>query len=106
MATPRKYFNMPTVVDGYKFASKKEAKRYGELKLLQRVGKIRNLVLQPKYPITVNKMRVCTYVGDFLYDEVATGLPVLEDVKGVRTWVYKLKKALLWAVWGIRIVEI
>jgi hypothetical protein len=100
-----KYGNVKTTVDGFAFDSKKEAARYGELKLLQRAGEIRDLELQPRFPLVVNGHKVCTYVGDFKYTELA-GVEVIEDVKGVKTDVYRLKAKLMLACLGIEITEI
>ena len=101
----RKYSNTPVVVDGYRFASKAEAKRYGELKLLEKAGKISGLTLQPRYKLEVHGMKICDYVGDFYYF-TKTSHQVAEDVKGIRTPVYRLKKKLMKAIYGIDIVEI
>jgi hypothetical protein len=103
---PSKYHAKPTVVDGIKFASKAEARRYGELTLLERVGKIKDIVLQPRVPIDVNGVRIGTYVADFMYVDVETGETVYEDVKGVKTPVYNLKKRLVAAIHGIKIKEV
>lgn len=100
-----KYRAEPTEVDGIPFASKMEARRYRELRLAERAGEICELQLQVRYPITVNGVRVCTYVADFVYTETRTGLFVVEDVKGFRTRVFVLKKQLMQAVYGITIRE-
>lgn len=100
----RKYRNQPTRVDGFAFASRKEAKRYLELKCLADLGHITALVLQVAWPILVNGVRVCTYVSDFEYYDQAGAL-VVEDVKGVRTRLYALKRKLMAAVHGIVIKE-
>lgn len=99
-----KYGNRKTVVDGITFDSAKEAKRYGELKVLQRAGEITSLELQPRFPIVINGVKVCTYVADFGYvDQI--GSPVVEDVKGMKTREYILKRKLMKAVYGIEILE-
>lgn len=100
-----KYRAKPTVIDGHRFPSRREARRYGELKLLERAGLISQLELQPRFPITVGGIKVCTYVGDFMYAN-SKGERVIEDVKGMRTPMYKLKKKLLEATYGIRIQEV
>ena len=96
-----KYFNKKVIVDGIKFDSKKEAKRYTELKLLKRAGLIDELELQkifelqPKY--TNNKgehIRSITYKADFFYYDNKKEQYIVEDTKGFRTDVYKLKKKL------------
>lgn len=94
-----KYKAIKTEVDGIKFDSKKEAKRYQELKLLEKSGKIKDLQLQVPY-IIIDKSkwgRAIKYVCDFQYYELQNNLwvPVVEDTKGYRTAVYKLKKRLV-----------
>lgn len=106
MKRPRKYGNTPTVVDGIRFASKKEAKRYGELKLLEKVGEIADLELQPKFPLVVNGVKVCTYIGDFRYRNVRQDQVIVEDAKGVRTDVFIIKSKLTKAVHGVDVVEV
>lgn len=102
-----KYGAIPTVVDGIRFASRAEAKRYGELKLMEKAGEISNLELQPVYPLTVNGIRVGKYVGDFRYIDRRSNRMTLEDTKGVRTPVYALKKRLVEAIYpGVEIVEV
>lgn len=102
----RKYQNILTEVDGIRFASKAEANRYGELKLMEYAGEIELLRLQPRYPLHVNGVKVADYMADFSYHETNTGKRVVEDVKGVKTPVYKLKRRLMKAIHDIEIVEI
>ena len=90
-------------VDGIVFASKKESIRYGELKLLQQQGLITGLKLQPNYECVVNGKKICGYVADFLY-ETPEG-SVVEDVKGFKTRIYRLKKKLVEAFFRIKITE-
>ena len=96
-----KYFNKKVIVDGIKFDSKKEAKRYTELIMLKRAGLIKELELQkvfelqPKY--TNNKgehIRSITYKSDFFYYDNQKEQYIVEDTKGFRTDTYKLKKKL------------
>ncbi len=96
----RKYRNVPTVVDGIRFASKREAFRYCELKLLERAGDIKELRLQPRYPLAVNGLHVSTYVGDFEYVESKSGRLITEDSKGVRTRDFINKAKLFHALYG------
>ncbi len=106
---PRSKFNaVRTTVHGWTFDSKKEAQRYGELLLLGRAGRIRNLELQPWFHLHVNGERIGKYVADFRYQELdAFGeRDVIEDVKGMKTPVYRLKKKLVEATYGIRITEV
>ena len=101
-----KYRNKKTVVDGITFDSKREAARYCELKKRLATGAIRDLRLQPPYPFEVRGVKLGKYVGDFLYYDVASQRDVLEDVKGIKTAVYRLKKKLMLALYGIEIVEV
>ena len=104
---PNKYGAVRTAVDGITFASKREAGRYSELKLLERAGEIAELTLQPKFPIWIDGVKVCTYIADFRYVDLSRGITVIEDVKGMRTPVYKIKKKLTEALYpGVKIEEI
>ena len=100
----RKYRNVPQVVDGIRFASKREAHRYCELKMLERAGEIKDLKLQPRYPFVVGALHVCTYVGDFEYRDMNTGWIVTEDSKGVKTKDFIIKAKLFHALYGREIV--
>lgn len=96
-------------MDGVVFASKAEMRRYAMLKLSQRAGLIRDLEIQPRLPIVIGGVKVCTYVGDFRYVELQNGKPlgsVIEDCKGHKTEMYLLKKKLVRAVHGIEIREV
>lgn len=95
---------MPTVVDGIRFASKKEARRYGELKLLATAHRIDTLLLQKAFPLVVNGIKIATYKADFSYFE--GGGEVVEDCKGFVTPIYRLKKKLMLACHGIEIKEV
>lgn len=109
--SPRKhkYGNRKTEVDGIRFDSAKEAGRYKELLLRQRAGEIRDLVLQPLYPLIVNGVLIAHYKGDFRYVDVGTGSTIVEDVKSVATArdkAYRLKWKLVKALYGITVVEV
>ncbi|MEK7180319.1 MAG: DUF1064 domain-containing protein [Patescibacteria group bacterium] len=86
--------------DGIEFASKAEMRRYGELKLLEKVGKIRDLSMQPRYLLFPGFKRngisykPIHYVGDFLYYDKVKKRKIVEDVKGVETEVFKIKHKL------------
>lgn len=102
-----KYGNRKTVIDGVSFDSAKEARRYMELRLLQRAGKIKDLKLQVPFELLpkCGKNRAVKYVADFVYiDE--NGNKIVEDAKGYRTEVYKLKKKMMLALLGIEITEV
>ncbi len=98
-----KYRNVKTQVDGITFHSKKEARRYQDLRLLERAGEIKDLELQPKFLLQVNGMKIATYIADFTYHD-KTG-EVVEDVKGVRTAAYSMKAKLMKAIHGITVKE-
>jgi hypothetical protein len=98
-----KYRAKKTECDGILFASKKEAQRYMDLKLLEKAGDIRRLELQPRYRIDIHGIHVCTYIADFRYH--SNGKLIVEDVKGIRTPIYRLKKKLMRAIYGITIME-
>lgn len=116
MRTQSKYRAKPTVVDGIRFASIKESRRYVELMMLARTGAITHLVLQPRFELWAAKPmseghrgieKVGAYVGDFQYrDQDNGGITVVEDVKGMKTPLYRLKKKLAEACHGISITEI
>jgi len=104
-----KYRNRKTIVEGREFASKAEATRYGELRVLERAGVIESLEMQPKFPLEVNGSHVCTYIADFRYRDKETGEMVVEDVKSRHTRklpVYRIKKKLMHACCGIEITEV
>ena len=65
--TRNKYKAVKTTIDGITFDSKREAKRYTELKILEKAGYITHLELQPEYPITINGIKLCKYIADFRY---------------------------------------
>ena len=106
-----KYGAKPTTVDGIRFASQAEARRYRELTLLLRAGKILWLQCQPSFDLVVDDaakgrdVKVGRYVADFRYT-MPNGVMVVEDVKGVRTPIYRLKKKMVEALYGITVVEI
>lgn len=90
-------------MDGRTFDSKKEATRYIALRGDQHAGRISGLRLQMRFPLRVNGDLVCRYVADFVY--VRDGKRIVEDVKGVRTSTYLIKRSLMKAVLGIEIME-
>lgn len=96
-----KYRSKRTTVDGIAFHSKKEAARYGELKMLEKAGMISDLILQPSFEIAPGfryngkKERARKYVADFQY--TVSGRTVVEDVKSAATKkipLYRLKRHL------------
>lgn len=123
--------NNKVTVDGIEFDSKREARRYCELKLLLQAGKIAELELQkefelipaqyetfPRYGKKGQRLqdgkrcieKSCVYKADFTYKQ--DGQLIVEDTKGYRDpssatyakFVIK-RKLMLWR-YGIRIKEI
>ena len=89
-----KYNAKITIVDGVAFHSKKEAARYRGLKYLQLSGEMECLELQPRFPLKVDGVLICTYIADFRYLEKGQEKRTVEDVKGYKTAIYKLKSKL------------
>ena len=95
-----KYFNQEITIDGIKFASKKEAKRYQELKWLEKANEISELrlqvpfELQPSFKKDGKTIRKIEYIADFVYYDVKQDKYIVEDTKGFRTEVFKIKKKL------------
>ena len=101
----RNKFNARKVeVDGLKFDSMAEARRWRTLSALEAEGKIAALDRQVRFSLRVNGHRIADYVADFVYQH--GGAVVVEDVKGVRTPEYKLKAKLMHALHGIVVTEI
>lgn len=96
-----KYNNQIIEIDGIKFRSKKEAKRYSELKLLKNNGLVIDFKMQIPFQVTEKHK----YYADFMvcYND---GRIEYEDTKGVRTPLYKIKKQLVKERHGIDIVEL
>lgn len=106
-----KFRNVKTVIDGVKFDSKAESRRYLELNLMQQAGLIFDLQMQIKYTLIARQKRAdgvtelpVFYVADFQYFE--KGKLVVEDVKGVKTPVYIVKRKLMLEKHGITIKEV
>lgn len=116
-----KYHSKKAVRGTLTFDSQKEAARYDELLLRLRAGEIRNLKLQPEFTLQEaftdldgGKARAIRYRADFAYERRTAPdcngdvywLPVVEDVKGVRTREYLLKRKLMLEKFGIRVSEV
>lgn len=105
-----KYRNKKVCYNGIAFDSKKEARRYSELLLLERAGVITNLQRQVPFVLIPSQRvngkvveRECKYIADFVYTE--NGKKVVEDTKGMKTEAYKIKKKMLLYFHGIKIKE-
>ena len=106
-----KYHNSKTIYDGQTFDSKKEAKRYQQLKLMEKAGVICDLKRQVKYELVPAQYidgkcveRAVTYSSDFEYDQ--DGQHIVEDTKGMKTDKYIIKRKLMLWKYGIRIKEV
>lgn len=90
-----KYRNKKVKVDDKIFDSIQESRRYKELKILERAGKIKSLELQPHFLLQGSfkkngkTYRKIEYIADFKYIE--GGKTIVEDVKGIQTDVFKIK---------------
>lgn len=97
-------------VDGRVFTSIREAKRYGELKLMERAGEIRQLECQPKFPVPFRGEILLTFTADFKYVRVSDGDIVVEDVKSKggtdKDTAYKIRKRAATLEYGINVVEV
>ena len=103
-----KYGNVKTELDGMTFDSAKEARRWAELKLMERAGLISDLQRQVKFELIprMGAERAVNYVADFVYQDNSRDCEtVVEDCKGYKTDVYKLKKKLMQYLLGIEIRE-
>lgn len=108
-----KYRNRKITIDGIKFDSMKEYRRFCELSLLEKAGKITNLERQVKFELTPKQKdsetgkvieRACNYIADFAYFE--NGKYVVEDTKGYKTKDYIVKRKVMLDKFGIRIREV
>ncbi len=110
-----KYRNQPTIVEGHRFDSKKEARRYQELRYLEQKGVIENLSLQVAFVLAPSvrfddeprAKPALKYVADFVYSE--GGRRIVEDVKSgatAKAAAYRIKRHLMKAVHGIEVKEV
>lgn len=105
-AAKSKYNAERIEVDGIRFDSKKEANRYRQLRIMERAGIIKELQLQVPFvliPKNANGREV-KYIADFVYFQ--DGKKIVEDVKGFKTDVYRLKRRMMKEIHGIDINEV
>lgn len=101
-----KYHAKPTTTsDGVSHASTKEARRWEELKSLERSGIVSDLRRQVTFDIVIGNHKICRYIADFCYFEKGRKNEIVEDVKGFRTREYQLKKKLMRAIYNVEIRE-
>ena len=111
--TLSKYRSKKVNRDGMTFDSKKEYERFRELKLLEKAGKVERVQRQVPFELIPSQRdpktrkvieRPCKYIADFTYWK--NGEYIVEDVKGVRTPDYVIKRKLMLYVHGIRVKEV
>jgi hypothetical protein len=98
-----KYGAEKVEIDGKIFDSKRESKRYCQLKYLEMTGEITDLLLQVEFELNPGGTHSLIYRADFVYKR--NGEVVVNDVKGYRTKEYKKKKRLMKSLMGIEILE-
>lgn len=101
MSKRNKYRNKKATYNDIQFDSIKEMKRYKELQILENIGEIHSLVLQPKFVLQESfkfkdeTHQKIVYIADFQYVDTRTNKTVVEDVKGFETDVFRIKQKLL-----------
>jgi hypothetical protein len=95
-----KYKNQRVTVDGLRFDSKREAKRYSLLMAMKEAKTVLGFCRQPRFPLPGG----VEYVADFII-WWSDGRVTVEDVKGVRTKTYRLKKRQVEAIHHVEITE-
>jgi len=103
LKTRHKYNARKTLLDGHNFDSLREARRYRDLKLLERAGRIHSLRLQVPFDLEVAGETIGKYVADFTYQE--GDQEIVEDSKGFATPLYRWKKRHVEAQYKIKIKE-
>lgn len=110
-----KYGAVKTMIDGHMFDSKKEANHYLHLRDRLKKGQIKDLVLQPEFPLIIDGRpvrqrsdhykngRKIKYVADFMYHDVEKDQTIIIDVKGFDTDLSKLKRAVVEAIYNVRV---
>lgn len=110
-----KYHAKSVTINGIHFASMKEGRRYNDLRILERAGKIENLEVHPAFRIVIDGRQVtfpngrkAVYTADFSYFDLEKKCRVIEDVKSPasRTEAYVLRKCIVEHIYGITITEI
>lgn len=95
-----KYKNKKIVIDGIEFDSRLEANRYCQLKILERAREIKDLrrqvefIIQPSYKKNNKTIRAIKYIADFVYYDVKKKKTIIEDTKGFKNEVYRIKKKI------------
>ena len=112
MIIKNKYHNTKVIYNGIKFDSKKERARFITLKQLEKAGIIKELELQkkfelqPSYKKNGKTIRSISYIADFYYYDNVKKQYIVEDTKGVKTDVYKIKKKMFEYKYNLTITEL
>lgn len=119
-----KYHNAKVKIEGETFDSRREYARWTQLQWMQKAGLIADLERQVKFVLIPAQREPdiigprggkkpgklleteCAYYADFVYTDLKTGEKVVEDAKGVKTDVYKIKKKLMLKEYAIHIKEV
>ena len=100
--------NQPQWIDGIYFPSKKEGRRYLELRMLEKSKEITDLRVHFRHHIEIGKHHITIYEDDFSYWK--DGRFIIEDVKGRKSGpayeMFRIKKRLMEAVNDLIITEI
>ena len=99
-----KYFNKITEVDGIKFDSAREAQYYCQDKLKIKAGILKKVDRQVPFVVKIKGIKCFAYIADFV-EYYPDGSYDVIDVKGFKTDIYKLKKRIVEAYFGIKIIE-
>ena len=117
-AKESKYHSEKVTIDGETFDSRREARRWAELKLLQQAGEIKDLRRQVKFVLIPTQRdeggklieKECSYLADFVYTDARTGEEIVEDAKGYKDGgayaLFVVKRKLMLWVHGIKIREV
>jgi hypothetical protein len=112
MSHPRSRWRAePQTIDGHQLSSKLEARRYGELRLMERAGLISNLRVHPSFDVEINGEHFCRYTADFAYQHklLDKHLEVVEEVKSSgtrRERDYRLRRKAAELFHRIKITEV
>ena len=104
-----KYRNIPCTIEGIRFQSQREGRRYWEYRQEEKAGVLKILALQKPFPFVHGGIKICEYRADFIIMYKVgpnAGIELVVDAKGKRTNEYILKKKMMKAFYGIDIVEV
>jgi hypothetical protein len=101
-----KFHNTKVTIDGLSFDSLGEASHFVVLEAKLRRGEIKNLVCHPSFELKIGSVRIGKYTADFSYEQ--DGVTIVEDYKAsaTKTEAYGLRKKLMLALHGIKVIEV